>query len=612
MANDDRTDEGQAAPDWKGAEQTSVGPASPATPPPAVPWTGGEGTMVGMPTPPRPGIPAGAVPWTGGEQTLAGMPAPGAAPAGAAPWTGGEQTLAGMPAGAAPAGEAGWAGTEATAVGGAAAPADPSRPATDPARKLGKTTATMDDGWHLKGRKGPMTGQTFGDYDIGGVLGEGGMGVVYRARQVSLKRRVALKVLPPALANDTRLLQRFEQEARTASLLNTPHVVQVFAAGTVDGTSFFAMEFVEGTDLSEIIKAKDAKGERFATEEAADYIIQAARGLAEAGKLGIVHRDIKPANLMVTSKGLVKVADFGISKVAGEHSLTMTGTAVGTPAYCSPEQGRGDAVDHRSDIYSLGVVLYELLTGRKPFDGATANALIYQHNYAEPTLLREIRADLSEEYQAIALKCLQKDPANRYQDAADLVGDLERVRAGSAPMTALMSAFGTGADEAMRRLGIKQRRVWPWIAAATVAILGAGGAYWWWQAGEQERAVARDERTRLREKLAAVIDKPVPVDASVPVDLRAYAGLVGDGDEDVVRWSAEIVGIQAAERDLAVLDREELPGAASRAALAARLLDHARWVGTAGQDHQRWTARLAQVDGRIADLRRTLAGTFDG
>src|ERR1043165_2432285 len=561
--------------DWAGTEQTLVGmpPAhsSESDRQPIVVvdddssnWIGAEKTAIPTGRPGDAGDEDDSS-WLGKDQPLVGgaLPARPATTASADDWVGRDATIIGTPA---------PSGRTPNPPGGITTGGSPRR----------TTHSSMDDGWHLKGRQGPLTGKTIGDYEVGGILGEGGMGTVYRAKQISLKRRVALKVLPSNLSSNAQLRQRFEQEATTASLLNSPHVVQVFAAGNTDDMVYFVMEFVEGTDLAEKIREKNDAAQLFTPDEAANFVIQAARGLAEAGKHNIVHRDIKPANLMITTKGVVKIADFGISKVAGEHGLTMTGTAVGTPAYCSPEQGRGDQVDARADIYSIGVVFYELLTGRKPFDGATANALIYQHNYAEPTLITALRAEVPDSYQAVALKCLQKDPAKRYQDAGELVSDLERVRAGSAPMTALMNAFGTGADEAMRRLGIKQRRIWPYIAAALVLVAVIAGIVMWQVSQTAEEQQVAGEIARLRGNLA-VLDRAQPGSQGRRDDLGALDALIDGEDADLTRWQAKLSRVEQLQNRLGRLDAAVLVPAALRGEATADLDRYKEDVGGSGE-----------------------------
>lgn len=602
------------------SEIVAPGPAPESSAPEE--WSGSEQTLVGMPKPgssesdrqPVVIFDDESSNWLGAEKTAlpVNRPADSSTVADDSSWVGNDQTLVG---GAVSTGKSGlassggneddWVGRDATIIGTPAPAAKPSGQGGTTTGGGKRTHSTMDDGWHLKGRQGPLTGKTVGDYEVGGILGEGGMGTVYRAKQVSLKRRVALKVLPPNLSSNPQLRQRFEQEATTASLLNSPHVVQVFAAGNHDDMVYFVMEFVEGTDLSEKIREKNDAAQLFTPDEAANFVIQAARGLAEAGKHNIVHRDIKPANLMITTKGVVKIADFGISKVAGEHGLTMTGTAVGTPAYCSPEQGRGDQVDARADIYSLGVVFYELLTGRKPFDGATANALIYQHNYAEPTLITALRAEVPDSYQAVALKCLQKDPAKRYQDAGELVADLERVRAGSAPMTALMNAFGTGADEAMRRLGIKQRKIWPYITAALVLVaIIASIVIWQTRSSAKEQKLA-GEIARLRGNLA-VLDRAEQVSKGSRDDLVALDELIEGEDADITRWQTKLSRVEQLQSRLGRLDAVELVPAILRSEAIADLDKYKEDVGGNGEDVARWQGKLAAARDNIANLRQTL------
>jgi formylglycine-generating enzyme required for sulfatase activity/tRNA A-37 threonylcarbamoyl transferase component Bud32 len=585
---------------WTGSERTLVGGPAPSVPAPAATpvsdeWTGGERTVVGTPA-----SAAAAEAWTGDERTLVGAPSPVLkAPGGGEDWTGNEATLLGVPAGAKPVDRR---------EGGTSHGATPSKTGSRP------TAPTMDDAWHLKGRQGALTGKSLADYEIGGILGEGGMGTVYRGRQISLKRRVAVKVLPPNLAADLRLRERFEQEARTASLLQSPHVVQVYGAGQQDDIIYFVMEYVEGTDLSAVIHEKKERGEKFTAEEAAGYIIQAARGLAEASKHNVVHRDIKPANLMITSKGVVKVADFGISKVAGEHGLTMTGTTVGTPAYCSPEQGRGDPVDPRADLYSLGVVFYELLTGQKPFEGATANALIYQHNYAEPKLPKEVEPTVGDAYQAVCLKCLMKSPDQRYGDAAELVGDLERIRDGSMSLTAVFQAkFGTGADEAMIRMGLKRRYGWwPLVAAAVLLVVAGGAGLWWWgkSAERQQIQASRDNEIARYRKGLAELDRAQAIPPNAATDLKWWADNKAK-DDDWKRWTAKVERVgERREALAALLDGGEELAAEPRARAATELEGHRADVGDQDADVQRWQARLQEQDRRIAGLRGELKALF--
>ena len=271
-----------------------------------------------------------------------------------------------------------------------------------------------------------MIGQTVSHYRITGELGAGGMGVVYEARDLKLDRPVALKFLPPDLTRDPGAKARFVNEARAASALDHPNICTIHEIDeTDDGRLFIAMARYAGETLKERI----ARGP-LPLEEALEIAQQAAQGLAKAHEQGIVHRDIKPANIFLTSDGLVKIVDFGLAKLADQTRMTRTGTTVGTLSYMSPEQARGEDVDARSDVFSSGVVFYELLTGKLPFRGDRDGAVIYAILHADPEPLASLRSDLPQDVQQVIDKALAKECAERYQSAADMLQDLEHLREG--------------------------------------------------------------------------------------------------------------------------------------------------------------------------------------
>ena len=269
-----------------------------------------------------------------------------------------------------------------------------------------------------------MIGTTVSHYSVLERLGGGGMGVVFKAEDTRLKRVVALKFLPPALTSDPKAKERFVQEARAASALDHPHVCTIHEIDeTPDGQVFICMAYVDGESL----RTRLGRG-RMGIEETLAVAMQVAEGLAQAHAHGIVHRDIKPGNLMLTRDGSVKIVDFGLAMLAGQSRITNIGQVVGTAAYMSPEQARGDPVDRRCDLWSLGVVIYEMLTDRLPFlaetDGALLQAIV--HNDFPP--LEDVRPGLPPQLCAAVKRCLVKDPVDRWQSAAELRADLERVR----------------------------------------------------------------------------------------------------------------------------------------------------------------------------------------
>ncbi|TDI96514.1 MAG: hypothetical protein E2O76_11610 [Caldithrix sp.] len=266
-----------------------------------------------------------------------------------------------------------------------------------------------------------MIGKTILHYKIIEKLGAGGMGVVYKAEDTKLKRDVAIKFLPRQIASNREERKRFEIEAKAAAALNHPNIATIYAIEEVDDEMFIVMEYIEGQELHELVGAGFKPAPTLTLDKIVDYATQIASGLQAAHEKDVTHRDIKSANIMVTGKGQVKIMDFGLAKVRGGVQLTQVGTTLGTAAYMSPEQAQGLETDHRTDIWSFGVVLYEMLTGKMPFPGDYEQAVIYSILNEEPEFSEEIPANL----QQLLLKALAKNPQERYQNVGEVLADLE-------------------------------------------------------------------------------------------------------------------------------------------------------------------------------------------
>ena len=286
----------------------------------------------------------------------------------------------------------------------------------------------------------PLIGRTIdGRYLIEGVLGEGGMGLVYRATHAVLNKPLAVKVLRPDVSKDEEIITRFRQEAQSASAIGNEHIISISDFGTLtDGSTYFVMEFLDGIDLTTAIEQETPK---MSVARAVHIGRQLCHALGAAHDAGIVHRDLKPDNIYLIRRGqdsdFVKVLDFGIAKVgSGTRRLTKAGQVFGTPHYMSPEQCGGQGIDHRTDIYALGVILYEMVTGQVPFDADNLMGVLTKHMYelpVPPNSIGELTVECPPALEAIILKALQKSPADRYETMAELADDLGRLATGEIP-----------------------------------------------------------------------------------------------------------------------------------------------------------------------------------
>lgn len=374
-----------------------------------------------------------------------------------------------------------------------------------------------------------MTGKRLGHFEILEQLGEGGMGVVYKARDTHLDRFVAVKVLRSERMGDVERKRRFVQEAKAASALNHPNIITVHDVAQEDGTDFLVMELVSGKMLGQLIG-----GRPMPIRETLRLAVQVADALAAAHGAGIVHRDLKPANLMVNDRGALKVLDFGLAKLreaqapgpdgatrtamADEGPATEEGTILGTVAYMAPEQAEGRAVDARADIFSFGVVLYEMVTGQRPFQGETRLSTLSAILKEEPKSISALRPEVPPELDRIITRCLRKDPARRFQHMDDLKVALEESKEES----------DSGKLEAPKPAAVRRDWRWPAVAAGVGILLVAGAVYW------KSRPAATAEGETVLTRLT--VDSGLTTQPALSPDgkLVAYASdRAGDGGLDI-------------------------------------------------------------------------------
>jgi len=317
-----------------------------------------------------------------------------------------------------------------------------------------------------------MIGNTILHYQILEKLGEGGMGVVYKAEDTRLKREVALKFLPTNALQGKEEKERFTREAQAAAVLNHANICHIYAIEEFDDRIFIAMEFIEGKSIEDMLVGANgpAAAGPLRLDEAIDYATQIAAGLQAAHEKGITHRDIKSANIMVTDKGVVKIMDFGLAKLSDRTKMTVQGTTLGTAAYMSPEQAQGTEIDHRSDIWSLGVVLYEMLSGQLPFKGDYEQAVIYSILHEEPEPLTALRSGLPIALDGIIAKTLAKDPKTRYQHVDELPADLKGIELNGGGISRVTKPSISEPPTSWLRQG----KLWGMVALVALAAFGAG------------------------------------------------------------------------------------------------------------------------------------------
>lgn len=328
-----------------------------------------------------------------------------------------------------------------------------------------------------------MPGISTERYELEDVIGSGGMAEVFRAHDRLLDREVAVKVMHERYAGDPDFVERFRREARAAARLSHPNIVTVLDSGERDGRQFIVFECVEGEDLKALLEQRG----RLAPRDALEIAVQLGRGLAFAHEHGVVHRDVKPQNAIVTREGLVKVTDFGIARAIGEAEITLTGTVLGTSEYLAPEQARGLSSDARGDVYSLGVLVFELLTGDVPFAAESPIAAAMRHAHEPPPSLRE-RCQVPARVESAVGRALEKDPSDRFQTMDDFVAELE---------SCLASLNGRADPDQTLVIARRRRRslLGPAVFVVTVLALGTAAAYLVRLGGDGRRSVFSHERT---------------------------------------------------------------------------------------------------------------------
>ena len=411
-----------------------------------------------------------------------------------------------------------------------------------------------------------MIGETILHYKILEKLGEGGMGVVYLAEDTKLERKVAIKFLPRHVAGNSEERERFKIEAKAAAALNHPNIATIYAIEESGDDIFIVMEFIDGIELKDKIKS-----EPISTKEAINIAIQIAQGLETAHKKGIVHRDIKSQNIMITDDSKVKIMDFGLAKVRGGTQLTKLGSTVGTAAYMSPEQSRGEEVDHRTDIWSFGVFLYEMISGKLPFKGDYEQAVIYSILNEAP----EFNETISDELKYIVSKALVKDKRDRYQTASEMLSDLAALKDES---------FSKTKSKTSTSYSTPEKKKWI-VPTAVVSLLVILTAVYFLFSNKSEESVTNEK------KMIAVL----PFENLGPSENEYFA----DGlTEEITSKLSGISGLGVIARQSSIQYKKttkSIQQIGKELGVSYILQGTVRWENVAGDEHVRVTPQLIDV-----------------
>jgi len=417
-----------------------------------------------------------------------------------------------------------------------------------------------------------LIGKTIGGYQILEQIGEGGMATVFKAYQPSLDRYVAVKILPRHLSQEPGFSKRFNREARAVAKLEHPHILPIYDSGMEEGLSYIVMRYIDAGTL------KDLMEQPLSLKQISDLIDQIAAALDQAHEQGYVHRDVKPSNVLLDRESWALLSDFGLAKMMeGSEHITATGVGVGTPAYMSPEQGRGDKVDHRTDVYSLGVVLYEMMTGQVPYHAETPMAVVFKHIYEPLPLPRDINPEIPETIERILLKALAKDPEDRYQSAGEMAEALRESIQGleSKALQAVTADQVPTVIEREREGGLLRRirsRQLLWLIPVVAIILGiifvprfltpdepiVGGQVEATKAPintQVVESIAKETQEQVLEPVRTPTIPPTEIPMVQPPKTEACMVAEVETIEDNIYLSLMWDGVQAAEEHLDVVGR---------------------------------------------------------